>query len=165
MGFADVADYVDGKVDWMAAGLPTEGTNSQRPRAGDIARRDVPTCGLDERLGDVQPRVSAAGWNACVVVNRERVVLGLLREKELGGDPQSTIEAAMRPGPSTFRPYVSAAEMAQFMAEHDISSSPITTADGRLVGLLLRGDVEREAGPAAEAPPPGAAFEQPGVSR
>ena len=40
MGFRDVSDYVDGKVDWMAAGLPTEGTNAQRPRAGTVARRD-----------------------------------------------------------------------------------------------------------------------------
>jgi CheY-like chemotaxis protein len=86
MGFTQVYDYVDGKVDWMAAGWPTEGTNAQLPRAGDIARRDAPTCKLDEQLGDVQTRVSTAGWDACVVVNDERVVLGLLRRRELGGE-------------------------------------------------------------------------------
>jgi len=50
----------------------------------------------------VRDRVKAAGWDACVVVNAERVVLGLLRAPELEGDPALHIEQAMRPGPSTF---------------------------------------------------------------
>ena len=58
LGFGEVYDYIDGKVDWMAAGLPTEGTNAQHPRAGDIARKDVPTAGLQEKLGDVKARVA-----------------------------------------------------------------------------------------------------------
>ena len=140
MGFTQVYDYVAGKLDWLAAGLATEGSNAQQPRAGDVARRDVPTCGLDERLGAVAPRVRAVGWDACVVVNSERVVLGLLRSKELAADPGLRIEQAMRPGPSTFRPHVPIAEMAQYMVEHDSESAPITTSDGRLVGLLRRDD-------------------------
>jgi len=145
MGFTEVYDYVNGKVDWMSAGLPTEGTNASKPRAGDVARKEAPTCRLDERLGDVQQRVRAAGWNASVVVNPERVVLGLLREKELGGDPDQFVEQAMRPGPSTFRPFVLVAELAQFMSEHELENSPITTSDGRLVGLLLREDAKKAA--------------------
>ena len=150
MGFAQVYDYSAGKLDWLAAGLPTEGSNAQRPRAGDVARRDVPTCELDERLGEVAERVRAAGWDACVVVNAERVVFGLLRAKELEADEGLRIEQAMRPGPSTFRPYVSIVEMARFMAEHNLENSPITTSDGRLVGLLLRRDATRAAGELGE---------------
>jgi Mg/Co/Ni transporter MgtE len=142
-GFTEVYDYVDGKVDWMAAGLPTEGTNALKPRAGAVARRNVPVCRLEERLGDVQERVTAAGWNACVVVNDERVVLGLLRQKELGADQDQLIEQVMRPGPSTFRPFVLVEEMAKVMADHNLESSPITTSNGRLVGLLTRDDAER----------------------
>jgi CBS domain-containing protein len=145
MGFSRVYDYSAGKVEWMAAGLPTVGTNVERPRALDVARSDVPTCGLRERLGDVQARVRAAGWNACVVVNDERVVLGLLREKELGGHGDQNVEDAMRPGPSTFRPYVAIEEIAHFMRGRNLESSPITTSDGRLVGLLRRDDAERVA--------------------
>jgi CBS domain-containing protein len=140
MGFTQVYDYAAGKLDWLAAGLATEGSNAQRPRAGDVARGDVPTCGLDERLGEVARRVRAAGWDACVVVNEQRVVLGLLRAKELEADEGLRIEQAMRPGPSTFRPHVPIAEMAGFMVDHDLESSPITTSDGRLVGLLRRQD-------------------------
>jgi predicted transcriptional regulator len=140
MGFTEVYDYVAGKLDWLAAGGPIEGTTAGHPRAGDVARGDVPTCGLDERLGEVAERAHAAGWDACVVVNQERVVLGLLRAKELDGDPASRIEAAMRPGPSTFRPHVPIAELAHHLVDHDVDNAPITTSDGRLVGLLLRDD-------------------------
>ena len=125
----------------MAAGLPTEGTNAQRPRAADVARKDTPTCGLKERLGDVRDRVRAQGWDSAVVLNEERVVLGLLRTKELDKDPAQLIEQAMRPGPSTFRPYVAIDEIAHFMMEHKLENAPITTSDGRLVGLLLQDDV------------------------
>jgi Mg/Co/Ni transporter MgtE len=140
-----VFDYVDGKLDWLAAGLPSEGTNAQRPRAGDVARTDVPTCRVDERLGDVRDRVRGAGWDACVVLNEERVVFGLLRSKELEANPDLPIEEAMRPGPSTFRSFVSIEQMAAFMTEHDLESSPITTSDGRLVGLLRRADAAKAA--------------------
>jgi predicted transcriptional regulator len=145
LGFTQVYDYVTGKLDWLAAGLPTEGTNAQRPRAGDIARRDVPTCRLDERVGDVRERVRAAGWDACVAVNEDRVVFGLLRSNELDAAGAISIEAAMRPGPSTFRPFVSIEYMAKFMIEHELDSSPVTTSNGRLIGLLMRQDVERVA--------------------
>lgn len=75
-----------------------------------------------------------------MVVNDERVVLGLLREAQLEGDSDEEIESVMRPGPSTFRPHVSIGEMAHFMVDHDLQSSPVTTSDGRLVGLLRRED-------------------------
>jgi predicted transcriptional regulator len=125
--------------------LPTEGVNATRARAGTVARADVPTCRLDEDLGSVSQRVRQAGWTACVVVNAERVVMGLLRARELGGDPTRSIEQSMRPGPSTFRPHVAITEMAEYMVAHNLDSSPVTTSDGRLVGLLARADAERAA--------------------
>jgi len=134
-----------GKLDWLAAGLPTEGTDAARPRAGSMARADVPTCRLDEPLAEVRDRVRTAGWDACVVVNHERVVLGLLRAKELDADPGLRVEQAMRPGPSTFRPFVAIEEMASFMIDHDVANAPVTTSDGRLVGLLRREDAARAA--------------------
>ena len=79
---------------WIAAGLPTEGSNAQHPRAGDVARKDVPTAQLDERIGDVRERVRAMDWNVVVVINGERVVLGLLRSKELEKDPDLSHRAS-----------------------------------------------------------------------
>jgi CBS domain-containing protein len=136
-----VYDYVDGKLDWLAAGLPTGGTNTTRARAGDVARRDVPTCRLEEPMRAVRERVMAAGWDVCVVVNDERIVLGLLRAEELRKGHEERVERVMRPGPSTFRPHVSLDDVIKFMMTHDLPNCPITTSDGRLVGLLRREDV------------------------
>jgi Mg/Co/Ni transporter MgtE len=82
----------------------------------------------------------------CVAVNEQRVVLGLLRAGELAREGAARIEDAMRPGPSTFRPHVRIEEMAHYMTEHDLPSAPITTSDGRLVGVLLRDDAVRAHG-------------------
>jgi predicted transcriptional regulator len=98
---------------------------------------------MDERLGEVRGRVRAAGWEVCVVTNEQRVVMGLLRSKELDKDEELTIERAMRPGPSTFRPHVEITEMADYMGRHGLENSPVTTPDGKLVGILLREDAER----------------------
>jgi Mg/Co/Ni transporter MgtE len=147
-----VYDYEAAKLDWLAAGFPSEGINAERPRAGSVARADVPSCSLDERLGDVRDRVRAAGWDACVAVNAQQVVLGLLRAAELAAEPDLRIEHAMRPGLSTFRPFVSIEEMARFMVEHNLENSPITTSDGRLVGLLRRQDAARIVRELREAP-------------
>jgi predicted transcriptional regulator len=125
----------------MGVGLPTEGTNTQIPRLVDVVRRDVPTCSLGERLGDVRDRVMAAGWDACVVVSTDRVVLGLLRAEQLRADPKMPVDRVMRPGPSTYRPFVNVAEMSRIMSDRDMASSPVTTSDGRLVGLVRRQDV------------------------
>jgi CBS domain-containing protein len=146
LGFESVYDYGPGKEDWAAAGLPTEGTQAESPRAADVARRDAPTCGLRERMADVRDRVRLAGWDVCLVVNEERIVLGILRGEALADEGGgATAEDAMRAGPSTFRPNVPIAEMAGYMARHDMENVPITTSDGRLVGVLLREDAERAA--------------------
>ena len=76
-----------------------------------------------------------------MVVSQDRVVLGLLRAKELQADPQLAVERVMRPGPSTYRPFVSVAQMRDIMADRHLDSSPVTTSDGRLVGLVRKQDV------------------------
>jgi rhodanese-related sulfurtransferase/CBS domain-containing protein len=141
LGFTEVYDYRTGIQDWKAAGLPSDGTNAARQSLADVVRRDVPTCSLGERVGDVRKRSAAAGSDACVVVSDDRVVLGLLRAAELQADPALPVEQVMRPGPSTYRPFVSVSEMRQIMEDRDLESSPVTTADGKLVGLVFRKDV------------------------
>ena len=150
LGFRTVYDYATGKQNWLSSGLPTEGENATEPRAGKVSRADVPVCSLEDRLGDVAQRLRDTSWKACVVVNEERVVLGLLREEQLAGDPDQTVEQAMRPGPSTFRPHVSIFELAKLMQDHDLQSVPITTGDGVLVGLLRKEDAVRAAEAAHE---------------
>src|SRR5260221_11403842 len=104
LGFAEVYDYAAGKADWLAWGLAREGRAAQVPTVGAVARRDVATCGLAERVGEAKTRAQAAGFEACVVVNARRVVLGLLRRRELDADPEAPAEGAMLAGPTTYRP-------------------------------------------------------------
>jgi hypothetical protein len=77
--------------------------------AGDVAHRDVPTCALDEPLADVRERVGAAGWDTCIVVNDQRIVLGRLGRKAVGSDSDESVEEAMSAGPSTVRPSIGTA--------------------------------------------------------
>jgi Mg/Co/Ni transporter MgtE len=145
LGFREVYDYVSGKQDWLASGLPMEGRLADMPTAGTVARQDVPLARLDERVGEVRLRVQDSDHDTAVVVNEAGVVLGILRPKHLEGEADRTVEEAMSPGPSTFRPHVLVHEMAHYMTEHDLPSSPVTTGEGVLIGLLTREDAVRAA--------------------
>jgi hypothetical protein len=72
LGFANVYRYQAGKADWFAAGLPREGKGAHIRRVADVAKRDVATCRLDERVADVRDRVSG---EPLIVVDADRVVL------------------------------------------------------------------------------------------
>jgi CBS-domain-containing membrane protein len=146
LGFERVYDYVPGKADWFASGLPKKGRLASLPTIGNSARRDVPTCAPAEKVVNAWDRVRAAGWDACVVVNKCRIVLGLLREKEVSLGSGATVERVMRSGPTTFRPNVPVGKMAERMRERGAHTVLVTTSDGRLVGLLYRDDAERLAG-------------------
>src|SRR5262249_18556819 len=146
--FDQVYRYVGGKLDWLASGLPREGREATRPRAGDLARHAVPACLPSETLHVVNSRVRDAGWDRCVVVNEQRVVLGLLGPAGWDASPKATAEQMMKPGPSTFRPNVALGEMAKYMREHEMDSAVITTNDGVLLGLLCREDAECAGAPA-----------------
>lgn len=96
--------------------------------------------------------MNEAGWDKCVVVNKERVVLGLLREKELSADPEASAEETMRNGRATFRPDEPVEKMAKRMRERGTSAVLVTASDGRLVGLLYREEAERLATEQARTP-------------
>jgi CBS domain-containing protein len=146
LGFEKVYDYVPGKADWLASGLPWEGKLASVLSIDDVARRDVPTCAPTEKVENTRDRVRAASWDVCVVVNEEWVVLGQLREKELSSDPEASAEEVMRNGPTTFRPNEPVVKMAKHMRERGARTVLVTTSDGRLVGLLYREDAERLSG-------------------
>ena len=141
MGFEHVYDYEQGKRDWGSFGLPREGTATDEPSAGDLARRDVPTCRLDEDLREVCERVRTSGWDTCFVVDGDNVVLGRLGRRAIRSEA-GTVEEAMTEGPSTIRPSVGLRAIMERMRKDDLQSFPVTTSDGRLVGLVLRDEAE-----------------------
>jgi len=143
MGFEEVIDYVPGKQAWFDESRPREGQSSKELWIGDVAGDQVPTCSLNDGIGAVRDRVRASGQEACIVVNPQGIVLGMLREKALAGDPQKTAAQVMDPGPKTFRPSVDLEQVLDWMREHDVRTfAPVTTLDGRLVGAISRADAE-----------------------
>ncbi len=143
LGFTMVYDYVAGKVDWLANGLPSEGTASTQPRAGTIARRDVPTCRLTDIVGSARTQIEETGWQICVVVNDEQVVLGLVEKDALSADQQTTVENVMEPGPSTWRLDGSLDDIAKYMERHSVNAVIISGSDGRLYGAVRREDISK----------------------
>ena len=97
-------------------------------------------------------RVSAAGWDTCIVVNASGVVLGRLGRKALASEEDVTVEAAMTAGPSTVRPSITLAEIVERMQSQKLTSALVTRSDGRLVGLLRRTDAEAALNAASSDP-------------
>jgi CBS domain-containing protein len=142
MGFRRVYDYVAGKKEWGSYGLPREGTNVPERTAGDVAHRDMPTCTLGDDLAEVRERVRTAGWDTCIVVNEQGVVLGRLGRRALAAGSDESVEQAMTPGPSTVRPSIGADALLERIRSRNLTSFLVTTPDGRLVGLVLRSDLQ-----------------------
>jgi hypothetical protein len=143
LGFEHVYDYVPGKSDWLARGLPTEGTAAERPRAGLLARDDVVTCGLDDPIREVRPRVAESPYGFALVATGRRTLLGRLRMRAMeAADPGATAQAIMEPGPSTVPPDVEAGVLATRLAKRNLGSAIVTTPEGRLVGVVQRDALE-----------------------
>ena len=145
LGYTAVYRYFGGKTDWLSMGLPTEGKRASEQRIGAVANRQVPTCRIEQRLGELHVE-----GDLCVVVNESGVVLGELRGKALKGDPPARVADVMNPAPSTYRPNVSVHEMAHRFYESDARRVLVTDGDGRLIGVLTREQVEQALEPQQE---------------
>jgi CBS domain-containing protein len=142
LGFKQVCDYAAGKTDWGSAGLPLEGANGSQTCAGAHVRTDVPVCGLDDRLHDVCDQLDDSGWDTCFVIDERGVVLGRLGRRAIHSREDVSAENAMTLGPSTIRPSARLSDMVERMRKRTLTNLPVTTSDGRFVGLLTRQDAE-----------------------
>ena len=121
--------------------MPLEGADPSGRRAGAHVRRDVPTCAPGDRLQAV--RAGLGDWDTCFVVVERGILVGRLGRSALQRDDDVSAEEAMTNGPSTIRPSARLAQAVERMRARDLESLPVTTSDGRLVGLLLCEDAER----------------------
>jgi CBS domain-containing protein len=145
LGFEHVYDYVAGRLDWFARGLPREGEKAAEPRAVDFARRNVVTCHLHDRISAVRGRVEGSPHGFALVISDGGVLLGRLRRAELAGDPDATAETAMEPGPSTVRADTPPAQLRERLEHSNLTTAVVTDPDGRLLGVVRR--VDLPAGP------------------
>ena len=143
IGFEQVYDYSAGKADWGSFGLPLDGDADSSTRVGAHLRTDVPACRLEDRLPELCRRLDESGWETCFVVDNEGVVLGRIGRAALRDGLDVSAEEAMTPGPSTIRPSARLDAVAERMQRQCLTTLPVTTPDGSLVGLITRGDVEQ----------------------
>jgi Mg/Co/Ni transporter MgtE len=142
LGFEQVYDYMPGKIDWLARGLPIEGEQKPVPRVKDVVRDDVARARLDEPVGQVRARVEQSLYGFALVVSDDGTLLGRLRKRALEGDPDASSEQVMEPGPSTVRLNTEARELAERLRKGDLKTAIATDPEGRLVGVVRLADLD-----------------------
>lgn len=142
LGFTRVYDYTQGKVDWLARGLPGEGTRADEPTAGSLARHDVATSPLAALTGDVRRAIADSPYGYALVVSPDGVVLGRVRKSALealsDGDP---IDTVLEPRPQTIRPHLTEAKLEERFEAYGFRTLVVTRPDGTLIGVIRRDDI------------------------
>jgi arabinose-5-phosphate isomerase len=115
-------------------------------RSGEAVPRVLPDAGF----GELMREISAKGLGATAIVDAQQRVLGIFTDGDLrrlvetGRDLRALSAAdVMRPGPRTIGADALAAEAADLMEAHRITSVLVVDADGRLVGALNTNDLMR----------------------
>ena len=142
MGFNKVFDYMPGKADWLAYGLPVEREKPESSMLIDRMEHQAPTCLLDEPIGNIKRRAQKEGFTLCAVVNEGGIVLGAL--SEWNADPATPAERVMEPGPVTLRPNVSAQNAIEYLERNERNAILITSSDGKLMGVFKRQRLDGE---------------------
>jgi rhodanese-related sulfurtransferase len=137
-GFREVYDYIAGKADWIAMGMPIEGMLTEKTI--QQLMREVPTCELAENLMDVKAGIPE-DWNISVVVDPKTIVLGLLDLAHLQ-DSKGSIENLMNPAPLTLRPSLPIADALAHFQKSDLMFALVTRSTGELIGAVRKKDLE-----------------------
>ena len=150
LGFDKVYDYVSGKSDWIAAGLPTVRQSAGSPTAGETLRAGDIVGHAGERLGDVARRARSEGKDEVIVVDDRHIVLGRIRGGAFDGDPDAPIEDVMRPGPATIRPDTPLESVVGSLGPAGVANTLVTDPDGRFIGTVYLEDARRRLAPHGE---------------
>jgi arabinose-5-phosphate isomerase len=110
----------------------------------------VPRVGPDAGFSELMREMSAKGLGASAVVDDSGRVLGIFTDGDLrrliekGADLRGrTAREVMHPNPKTIRNDALAAEAAQMMEQHRITSVLVVDGDGVLVGAVNSNDLMR----------------------
>jgi CBS domain len=138
-GFGPVYDDMAGKMDWLAADLPFEGTAQF---VGMFTRRDVATAGEHTPASEALRLLEAQGFGPVLVLNEAGVVMGAAyRDRLEAAAGQADAGTVMRFGVSTVRPSEDAAALVHRMRDRGTTRVVVTRSDGTLIGLFFAADV------------------------
>jgi Mg/Co/Ni transporter MgtE len=144
LGFAEVYDYVLGKVDWLAHNLPVEGDRATPPTAGRLMRDDVVRCAPVDRVADTLDAVKRSPYTFALVTDETGHLLGRVRPSQCSeAHRERPVGEVMELDPSTVRPHRSAEMVAKRLAEKNFKWAIVTTPEGHLLGVAWREDLER----------------------
>jgi predicted transcriptional regulator len=134
-----VYDYAAGKMDWLAADLPFDGTAQL---AGMFTRRGVATTGERTTAAEALRLLEAQGFGPVIVLNQAGVVMGAAyREALAAASGEAEVGTVMRLGVSTVRPSEDAAALAHRMGHAEVTRVVVTRSDGTLIGLFFAADL------------------------
>jgi CBS domain-containing protein len=137
--FRESLYFKPGKADWLAHGLPAirENQSEQSLTVMDRMKGEVPTCRLDEPLGQIGTRAQQRGFSVCAVVNQHGIVLGLIGQNDWDSDPTASAEQLMASAPTTLRPSASLEKGKETLEKSDRGAVLVTDSDGKLLGAFL----------------------------
>ena len=140
LGF-EVYDYALSKVDWMARGLPMEGSSATEPTALSLAREDVVTCALDDHATTLRARIDASPYGFALAL-RDRTVMGRVRRSRLDEAADgATAETVMEPAPATVRPHIPLDELERRFHHGGAETLILTTPAAELIGVVRQADL------------------------
>jgi CBS domain-containing protein len=136
LGFSRVFDYVAGKADWLAYGLPAEPEEFETSIVKARMLKEFPRCLPTEPLSEARERARKTPSNVCPVLNEVGTLLGLLGPDHWDDDPQKRAEEVMISGPTTVRPSLSIREAEEMLANGKQQPLLVTSSDGKLMGMF-----------------------------
>lgn len=99
--------------------------------------------------------MAASPYGFALVVSRNGTLVGRLPAATLAGDPATPAERVMEAGPTTVRPDRLLSELVDRMRTKNVTVLPVTTPEGRLLGVLPRSVAERTLEGGGQEPPAG----------
>jgi predicted transcriptional regulator len=138
-----VFDFVAGKLDWMAFGLPVE-TEPEVILVAKRLTRNWPVCRLADRVMDAKQRAEAGGVSFCPVLNEEGIVLGVVQEEHWKAPPSTSVEEIMDPAPATLRPSYSVQDANEVLKNYyKQEAALVTSSDGKMMGVFKGGETSK----------------------
>lgn len=127
----DVYDYTLGLVDWIASGLPTEGSLPRDDRVLVAMDRSPATVQVGASVGDAREFGVAS-----VLVLDGFTVVGRVRRNAWEAADSESVEHVMESGPTTVRAHEPLAALLARMAERGTPEVVVTTPEGHLLGVV-----------------------------
>jgi CBS domain-containing protein len=103
----------------------------------DQMQIELPTCRIDESVGQAGARAQQRGYAVCPVVNENGIVLGLIGKGDWDTDPTASAEQLMDSAPTTLRPSDPLEKAKQTLKGSDRGAVLVTDSDGRLLGAFF----------------------------